>query len=400
MDFLIARDDLEQTRFAEAPPLEAGPGQAVLRVDRFGLTSNNITYAQFGVAMSYWNFFAAPEGWGRMPVWGFAEVSASNADGLEVGTRVYGYLPPSTELLVEPTRVGPQGFVDGAAHRAALPAAYNGYSATTADPVYDADHEDEQMLLRPLFFTSWLIDDFLRDSELFGAPTVVLSSASSKTSSALAFLLAHDHAAEVVGLTSARSCEFTRGLGVYDHVISYEEMDSLPQGRAVYVDMAGNADVRTAVHEHFGGDLAHSAVVGATHHDSMGAVPETLPGPRPTFFFAPDRVAKRSAEWGRPGLEQRIADSWKPYLGWVGGWLKVIHGSGGDAVDAAYKDLLAGRIDPASAHVLTLQGCSPGSRASDAARYPVWPPASGYRLLTARRTAGEPAPPMGPSPLH
>jgi Protein of unknown function (DUF2855) len=355
MDFLISRDDLARTRFAEEEPLTAGPGQAILRVEHFGLTSNNITYAQFGVAMSYWNFFGAPEGWGRMPVWGFAEVSSSNAEGLEAGRRLYGYLPPSSELLVEPSKIGPHGFVDGAPHRAGLPAAYNGYAATTSDPVYDAEHEDEQMLLRPLFFTSWLIDDFLRDSDLFGAPTVVLSSASSKTASALAFLLSRDHAAEVVGLTSARSAEFTRGLGVYDHVIAYEEIDSLPQGRAVYVDMAGNAKLRSAVHEHFAAELVHSAVVGATHHDSMGAVPETLPGPRPTFFFAPDRVAKRSIEWGRPGLEQRIADSWRPYLDWVGGWLKVIHGAGPEELEAAYQDLLAGRIDPASAHVLTLE---------------------------------------------
>jgi hypothetical protein len=354
MDFLISREDLGRTRFADGPPLQAGPGQAVLRVDRFGLTSNNITYAQFGVAMSYWDFFPAPEGWGRMPVWGFAEVTESQAEGLVTGTRVYGYLPPSGELLVEPIRVLPGGFVDGAAHRAALPAAYNGYTATAADPVYEAGTEDQQMLLRPLFFTSWLLDDFLREREIFGASTVVLSSASSKTASALAYLLSRDGAADVVGLTSARSAEFTRGLGVYDHVISYDELDTLPHDRAVYVDMAGNAGLRASIHGHFAGELAHSAVIGATHHDSMGAVPENLPGPRPTFFFAPDRVAKRRSDWGGAGLEQRIADSWRPYLEWVDGWLEVIHGSGPEALEAAYGELLAGRIDPASAHVLTL----------------------------------------------
>ena len=358
MDFLIARDDLKRTRFDEQPPLEPGRGQAVLRIAHFGLTSNNITYAQFGVRMSYWDFFGAPEGWGRMPVWGFAEVSSSNAEGLAEGTRLYGYLPPSSELLVEPSRVQPAGFVDGAAHRAALPAAYNGYTATTADPVYDAPTEDEQMLLRPLFFTSWLIDDFLRDSDMFGAGTVVLSSASSKTAGALAYLISRDGAAEVIGLTSARSAEFTRGLGVYDHVLSYGQLDELAHDRAVYVDMAGNADVRAAVHGHFAGELAHSCVIGATHHDSLGAVPADLPGPRPTFFFAPDRVAKRRAEWGGAGLEQRIADSWRPYLEWVDGWLEVIHGAGPEALEAAYQDLLAGRIDPATAHVLTL--ASPG----------------------------------------
>lgn len=354
MDFLLARDDLHRCRFDDgaAPELEAG--QALLAVAAFGLSANNITYAKFGDAMSYWSFFPAEDGWGRVPVWGFAEVAASCVAELEEGTRVFGYLPPSSELLVTPGRVDAHGFTDVSPHRAALPPAYNGYVRVDADPVYDAEHEDLQMLLRPLFFTSYLIDDFLADSDMFGASTAILSSASSKTSSALAFLLSRREGVDVIGLTSARSADFTRGLGVYDHVITYDQLDSLPQGRAVYVDMAGNAELRSAVHEHYREDLAHSAVVGATHHDRMGAVPDSLPGPRPTFFFAPDRVTKRTADWGREGFEQRLADAWRPYLAWADGWLEVIHGHGPEAVQSAYLELLDGNIDPAKAHVLSL----------------------------------------------
>ena len=75
MDFLLAKDDLHRCRFVDAAPPELEPGQALLSVEAFGLTSNNITYAMFGQAMSYWSFFPAEEGWGRMPVWGFAEVA-------------------------------------------------------------------------------------------------------------------------------------------------------------------------------------------------------------------------------------------------------------------------------------------------------------------------------------
>jgi hypothetical protein len=37
------------------------------------------------------------------------------------------------------------------------------------DPFYTADSESVQALLRPLFITSWLIDDFLADNDFFGA---------------------------------------------------------------------------------------------------------------------------------------------------------------------------------------------------------------------------------------
>ena len=85
MDFLVAKDDLHRCRFLENGPPELEPGQVLLAVNAFGLTSNNITYAMFGQAMSYWSFFPAEEGWGRVPVWGFAEVAASQHDDLEVG---------------------------------------------------------------------------------------------------------------------------------------------------------------------------------------------------------------------------------------------------------------------------------------------------------------------------
>jgi hypothetical protein len=354
MDFQISRDDLHECRFVDGEVPELQEGQAILRVERFGLTSNNITYAKFGEAMSYWDFFPAPEGWGRVPVWGFAEVADSRVDALAPGTRVYGYLPPSSELVVMPTRIGEQGFIDASPHRAKLPAAYNAYARVDADPIYDADSEPEQMLLRPLFFTSYLIDDFLADASMFGAHTAILSSASSKTASALAFLLSRRSDVDVIGLTSSRSVDFTRGLGVYDDVVSYDVLDSLGTDPAVYVDMAGDAQVRKAVHARLDSALVHSAVVGATHHDRMGDVPASLPGPRPTFFFAPDRVAKRTADWGREAFERRLAEAWHPYVEWCDGWLEVIEQAGPDALQGAYLDLLDGRIDPSQAHVLSL----------------------------------------------
>jgi len=117
-DFLVKRDALRECRVADSEPAAVGSGQALLRVDVFGLTANNVTYAVMGEAMSYWDFFPAEEGWGRVPMWGFAEVEQSQVEGVEPGTRVYGYLPPSSHLLVTPVSVSEQGFVDGSPHRA------------------------------------------------------------------------------------------------------------------------------------------------------------------------------------------------------------------------------------------------------------------------------------------
>ncbi len=355
MDFLVKRDALDRTRIVEGPAAVPGPGQAVLSVDSFGMTSNNITYAVFGEAMSYWNFFTAEEGWGRVPVWGFAEVTASSDEGLAEGTRVFGFLPPSTELAVTPERVDERGFTDATPHRGALPAAYNRYLRVDSDPAYDAGREPEQMLLKPLFTTSFLIDDFLDDEGLLEGASVLLSSASSKTALSAAFLLAERNGVEVVGLTSATNVGFVEGLGPYDRVVAYGEIDSLPRGVAVYVDLAGDTATRASVHRHYGESLRHSAVVGATHHDSVRLDPGELPGPAPQFFFAPDRVAKRARDWGAEGLESRTTEAWLRYVDWTRGWLRVIRGEGPEAVERAYLELLGGGIDPAAGHVLSMR---------------------------------------------
>jgi hypothetical protein len=353
--FEARRDDLRRTRFLDLATPELEPGQALLAVDAFGLTSNNITYAVLGEAMSYWKFFpAAEEGWGRIPVWGFARVAASEHAELAEGTRLYGYLPLSTHLVVAPNRVEPRGFVDASPHRAELPAVYNSYLRVDADPAYDPRYEDQQMLLRPLFLTSFLLDDYLAAEGFFGAEAIVMSSASSKTALVAGFFLARREQVDVIGLTSARNVEFVEGTGVYDRVAPYDVVESLPPESAVYVDFAGDGELRAAIHRHYGDRLAHSAIVGFTHWEQPAGEAAELPGPRPTIFFAPDRIKVRTRDWGRDGLDARSAEAWRDYVGSTERWLEVVHARGPEAVEGAYRELLDGQIDPAVGHVLSL----------------------------------------------
>jgi hypothetical protein len=354
-DFLVKRDDLRECRIAESDLPEVEPGQALLRVETFGLTANNVTYAVMGEAMSYWDFFPAEDGWGRVPMWGFAEVERSEAEGVEPGTRVYGYLPPSSHLVVTPADANQHGFTDGSPHRAPLPSAYHRYLATGTDLFYHPDTEEMQMLLRPLFYTSFLIDDQLDDEGLTSRGPVVISSASSKTAIAAAFLLARRDGVELVALTSPGSAEFVEGLGIYGRTVTYDAIDSLEPGPATYVDVSGDGEVRRAVHSHYGDALAYSMAVGVTHWEDLGAGGgDELPGPAPTLFFAPDRVVKRTKDWGGAGMETKVADAWHPFCEWIGGWLEPIRGSGFEAVKSAYLDVLEGRVDPKTAHVLSL----------------------------------------------
>lgn len=354
-DFLVRRDDLRVSRIADSSTPELKAGEALLRIDSFGLTANNVTYAVFGDGMNYWDFFPASEvGWGHVPMWGFAEVEASRVEGVEVGTRVYGYLPPASHLVVVPGGVDEHGFADAAAHRKHLPSAYQGYVNTATDPFYTADTEVLQMLLRPLFYTSFLIDDELDDDGRTESGPILISSASSKTSLAAAFLLAQRPGVEIIGLTSQRSRAFVEGLRIYSSTVLYDDIASIDAASATFVDVAGDAEVKFAVHSHFGDRLTASMVVGAAHWEQLTPGSGRLPGPSPRFFFAPDRIVKRSQDWGREALNDRVSAAWHPFCEWSAGWLKPQEGSGFDAVQAAYLAVLEGHVDPSTAHVLSI----------------------------------------------
>jgi NADPH:quinone reductase-like Zn-dependent oxidoreductase len=355
MDFEVRRSDLHQSRIVDQAPPDLAPGEALLRVDAFALTANNVTYGVAGDALRYWDFFPPEDDeWGRIPVWGFADVVATTHDGVAEGTRVYGYYPMSTHLVVTPGRVEPLSFTDVAPRRASLPGAYNQYQRLDADPTHDPAHDDYRMLLWPLFFTSFVIDDFLEDNAFFGAATVIVSSASSKTAIGTAFQLEQHKTVDVIGLTSERNVDFVESLGVYNRVVLYGDVDGLDQAQAVYVDVAGDASVRSAVHRAFGDRLAYSMMVGVTHWDEPAAAPDDLPGPAPSFFFAPTQISKRSKDWGRAGLRDRVASAWGRFAGFCDGWVRIQHGHGPEAVEQVYLEVLEGRSDPTVGHILSM----------------------------------------------
>ena len=355
-DFLVRRNDLRVWRAVDGDANEtAGPGELRLRIERFGLTANNLTYGLLGARLDYWKFFAAPEGWGRIPVWGFGEVTMSGVDGIAAGERFYGYFPMSSAVTLR-ARPRPDGFAESSHGRAGLQAIYNRYLAATPEQGFLPAHDDANVVMRPLFITGWLIADHLEQAGWYEAEAVVLASASSKTAFSTAFELARrDERPKIVGLTSPANRAFTEGLGCYDRVFTYDALGSLSvDGGVVFVDMAGAPALRRAVHEHAADALRASFMVGATHWESASFAGDALPGPAPVLFSTAAQAEQRAGELGPGEFLRRLGGAWLAFADRVPQLLEIETDSGAEALGRTYEAFTAGTADPRKGYVFTL----------------------------------------------
>lgn len=335
----VRRDDLTVCELVDGdrPDGRLDEGEAQLVVERFSVTANNVTYAVLGDQLGYWGVFPAPPGWGVIPAWGYARVVRSRAPSLLEGQRVFGLVPMGTSVALRPA-AHPLGFVDEAPHRAELSRAYNLYLAV------QGDGDELELVLRPLFVTSVLLDLSLGEE----APDrVILTSASSKTASGLAHLLG-ERPVETIGLTSAGRVGLVESLGLYDAVLAYDDVRELrPRGGTALIDFAGDRAIVRAVHEHLGETLVRSTLVGFTHRR---AEPDdaTLPGPAPEFFFAPDEIARRGRELG-----PLYAAAWKRFAPVAERTVRIERVAGGAELVRLYRALLDGSANPAAGYVVS-----------------------------------------------
>ncbi|MEY4562027.1 MAG: hypothetical protein RLZZ618_1304 [Pseudomonadota bacterium] len=357
------KSSLGHTRVVTSTLPELKQGEALLKIDRVAVTSNNITYAAFGDVshLRYWSFYpTGAEGFGHMPAWGFAEIVSSTVEGLAVGERFYGFWPIASHVVMQPVRVSERGFYDGTPHRLELTSAYNQYQRVTTDAAYRKADENYQMLLRPLFITSFMLADFLEDNSFFGAKQVVVSSASSKTAYGTVFCLENVPGLDVIGLTSSGNMDFVAGLGCYDRAVNYKDVESLDKTiPTVYVDFSGDNALRQRVHAHFGSSLVHSCYAGsAQSHEHISKAEQPTVGPKPQPYFAPYQIKKRNSDWGAAEVTRkfneaqlafirRVSDASKP-------WMDVKEHVGLPAAQELVSNLVDGRINAADGHVVVL----------------------------------------------
>ncbi|GAA5149907.1 DUF2855 family protein [Pseudonocardia eucalypti] len=310
-----------------------------MHVERFGVSANNVTYALLGETLRYWDFFPASEdGWGRIPAWGYARVVAGNGvDGLAVGDRLYGYVPMSSHLHLTPGPVRGDYLRDVSPHRLGLPPAYNAYQVVDERSERE---EDVTLLLRPLFTLAWLLADDLVSTEPNGG-RVVITSASSKTALALAYLL-RAHGVPTVGVTSPAKVDFVAGSGLFDRTAAYDEITATGSDE-VLVDIAGAPHLRPR--------FPRSVLVGMTHGDAAAMEASDTDS---VVFSAVDRIAARSREWGGRELRQRMDASWTDFLEHATGWIRIRRASGAEAALEVWRSVVAGAAPADIGNVLTL----------------------------------------------
>ena len=356
---LTRKVDLGAT--VQVPALDLGPlaeGEVDLTLDLFSLTTNNITYAAFGEEIGYWSVFpTGQDDLGSMPVWGFADVPASQDEGIEVGARVFGYFPIAHTLRVQAGKVSRSGFVDLSPWRSGVPDIYNRYVLCAADPHYSVELEPAEAIFRPLFITSYTAIEFLRSEAFFGAEQVVVSSASSKTAYGSAWSMDGDDVS-VIGVTGARNRAFVEGLGTYESVFDYDQVDQLPTGKAtVYLDLSGDSALRARIHEHFGDDLVYDCLVGSTQSEGFDIDPG-LPGPKPIFFFAAVVLDKHREEGTLRAFLERFAKDqatfYRRAVDPVSPWITIVEGRSFEEAAQVIRDLADGASDPAEGHVIRL----------------------------------------------
>ena len=367
--FIVNRENFEDCEVVpSAAPLGQGvpEGGALIEVDRFSLTANNILYAVLGDEYHYWDLFPTRQGYGIIPVWGFGDVIASRHPEISVGERLYGYFPMATHLQVQVADVTTRRFRDAAAHRQEAAAPYNSYIRVSGDPAFEGPRGDYQALLRPLFLVSFLAENYFAESEFFGAKTVIISSASSKTSIALAWLLHTRHPSiRVVGLTSGKNVEFVTALGYYDATVTYDDLAALDNGEPiVFFDVAGNWEARAALHRQFGDNVKHSARVGLAHWDAPPNT-EELPGSPPTLFFGPVYMERFNKAWGPAGFAERFDTAWRGFTQALEGWMTLVEGNGSDAVMEVYLQILKGQARPDEGQILSTRPATVCKRSSN-----------------------------------
>ncbi|TFK34429.1 hypothetical protein BDQ12DRAFT_656785 [Crucibulum laeve] len=379
----------------------------LIKVERFGFSANNITYQALGEHphFRYFDFHASPlttdvssESHGVIPVWGFGTVVKSGHPKVELGEKVYGYSAPARYILVEvsPSDINKFAFYVPRAHLPADRRPYNQILRCATDTHYNPSPlgEDLTMLYRPLFWTSFWCEDWLHTSGYRGVSTILISSASSKTAFCLAYVIGKrirkgelSKDVKIIGLTSKRNTEFTKGLGLYHEVVDYDTFTSFrsfqgeKDSRWLYIDVAGNEDLNKKIFSHFAspytGKLVACISLGLTslspsssNASSINWSTNTSPSPSSSGsetssstspfwpqveqFFMPEWLDVRKFQLSIKEIFRQQQEAWNELMTDCIGWVQLERVYGVDGVLQAYERLAKEGLGPDKGQIWSL----------------------------------------------
>lgn len=351
----VNKKDLYQTQIIENNNPDFGDikdGQVLAKIQSLAMTANNITYGVVGEQVGYWQFYPIDDTWGIIPAWGFAEIIASKNSEVKEGTRIYGFFPMGTHVILEAGQFRKNGFADIAEHRSHLAAVYNFYIDIAKDQSFQFGNEATQMIFRPLFTTSFLIDYFLNKNNFFDSENIILTSASSKTGFSLAFLIQeskklHNLNFNVIGLTSEKNISFVESLGFYDKVLPYDNLDKVSQKPTTIVDFSGNQKLLIDLQKYLGDNHQNTTMVGLSHWDATQG--ERAKG---SFFFAPDWVKQVNEEWGFEKFQMEMGKKWLAFIQKTQKLINFTELNGITELQKVYLELLKGDFSPANGYIV------------------------------------------------
>lgn len=242
------------------------------------------------------------------------------------------------------------------------------------------------MLYRPLFWTAFWCEDWLKASAYRGASRVLISSASAKTAFCLAYLInkrvKHGGApgVEVIGLTSKKNLTFTRDLRLYDQVVEYdtiEQSEVLHPGNHnwIYIDVTGNNDLNTRIQHLFSARPSISLVgcvqLGLTNLSPTDPSASTTKFSTNTdmkysgkieasnqitmeHFFMPEWLAARRNQLTVSQITTMQAVAWRELMLDGREWVKIVRMNGTTAVERAYHEIAKGGLDPKTGMIWSL----------------------------------------------
>lgn len=199
------------------------------------------------------------------------------------------------------------------------------------------------MIFRPLFWTSFWCEDWLCTTGAFdSASCILISSASAKTAYCLAFVVGlrrkyrrvalpkdekwrkgQNCNPTIIGATSKKNLRFTQKLGLYDEVLTYDQVEELGQREHawIYIDVAGNSEFNIRALKILSSNLIKSVSLGMS--DPSGGASSPSSTQTLEFFFMPEWLAHRKRDLTAQEVAHMQAGAWDALLRSCDQWIKT-----------------------------------------------------------------------------